>query len=87
MPERLGKKRSHRPLNRLGPEKRSRYLVSVKATTSTRVRKRLGTIPASQEYGINNKELTWAVRNLNKTARHEKTTKWDGTVKGLRALV
>ena len=36
------------------------------------------------EYGLTEKELTGAVRNINKKARHEKTTRWDGTAKSLR---
>jgi len=39
---------------------------------------------ASVEYGINHKDLKRAVKNLNKTARNEKTTKWNGTAKSLR---
>ena len=36
------------------------------------------------EYGLTGTELKRAVRNINKTARHEKTTRWDGTAKSLR---
>jgi len=36
------------------------------------------------EYGLTKKELKRAVRNINKQARHEKTARWDGTVKSLR---
>lgn len=36
------------------------------------------------EYGITEKELKAAVNNVNKTARHEKTTRWDGTAQSLR---
>jgi antitoxin (DNA-binding transcriptional repressor) of toxin-antitoxin stability system len=36
------------------------------------------------EYGMTEKELQRAVRNLNQAARHEKTTRWDGTPKSLR---
>ena len=36
------------------------------------------------EYGIPAKELTRAIRNINKTAKHEKTGRWDGTAKSLR---
>ena len=36
------------------------------------------------EYGTTEKELKAAVSNVNKTARHEKTTRWDGTAKSLR---
>jgi antitoxin (DNA-binding transcriptional repressor) of toxin-antitoxin stability system len=36
------------------------------------------------EYGLTEKELKRAVRNLNKKARHEKATPWDGTAKSLR---
>jgi len=39
---------------------------------------------ALMEYGLTNKELTRAVRNINKKARHESTTRWDGTTKALR---
>jgi antitoxin (DNA-binding transcriptional repressor) of toxin-antitoxin stability system len=35
------------------------------------------------EYGTNRKELKRAVRKINKTAEHEKTTRWDGTAKSL----
>ena len=37
------------------------------------------------EYGITAKELRRAVRNINKQARHERTTRWDGTVQSLRS--
>ena len=37
------------------------------------------------EYGLRNKELKQAVRNLNKQARDEKTTRWDGTAGSLRS--
>ena len=36
------------------------------------------------EYGITEKELKGAITNINKAARHEKTTRWDGTAKSLR---
>jgi len=36
------------------------------------------------EYGLTEKELKRATHNINKTARHEKTTRWDGTAKSLR---
>jgi len=36
------------------------------------------------EYDLTEKELKRAVRNINKKARHEKTTGWDGTAKSLR---
>ena len=36
------------------------------------------------EYGLTEKGLKGAVRNINKRARHEKTTRWDGTAKSLR---
>jgi antitoxin (DNA-binding transcriptional repressor) of toxin-antitoxin stability system len=35
------------------------------------------------EYGITEKELKKAVSKIKKTARHEKTTVWDGTAKSL----
>jgi antitoxin (DNA-binding transcriptional repressor) of toxin-antitoxin stability system len=37
------------------------------------------------EYGITEKELKKAVKNINKVARHEKTTRWSGTAKSLRS--
>ena len=37
------------------------------------------------EYDLSEKELKRAVRNINKKARHEKTTGWDGTAKSLRS--
>jgi antitoxin (DNA-binding transcriptional repressor) of toxin-antitoxin stability system len=39
---------------------------------------------AQMEYGFEEKELQRAVRNIVKQARHEKTTRWDGTAKSLR---
>ena len=36
------------------------------------------------EYGLTEKELNPAVRNLRRKARHERTTRWDGTAKSLR---
>ena len=36
------------------------------------------------EYGISAKALKRALRNINKTAKHEKTARWDGTAKSLR---
>ncbi len=36
------------------------------------------------EYGITKKELKGAVRNINRAARHENTTRWDGTANSLR---
>ena len=36
------------------------------------------------EYGMTEKDLQRAIRNLNKAARHEETTRWDGTPKSLR---
>ena len=36
------------------------------------------------EYGLTKKELERAVGNIEKQARHEKTTRWDGTAKSLR---
>jgi len=36
------------------------------------------------KYGITEKELQGAVHEINKVARHEKTTRWDGTAKSLR---
>src|SRR5258708_12686572 len=33
------------------------------------------------EYGTTRRELKRAVRNINKAAAHEKTTRWDGTAK------
>jgi antitoxin (DNA-binding transcriptional repressor) of toxin-antitoxin stability system len=36
------------------------------------------------EYGLTKKELKRVVQNINKKARHEKTTAWDGTAKSLR---
>ena len=39
---------------------------------------------ALMEYGLSEKELKRAVRNINKQARHEKTRHWDGTAKSLR---
>jgi len=36
------------------------------------------------EYGLSERELKRAVRNINKQAKHERATRWDGTVKGLR---
>ena len=36
------------------------------------------------EYGLSEKELKGAVRNINKQAKREKTTVWDGTAKSLR---
>ena len=35
------------------------------------------------EYGLTNKELKRAVRNINKKARHEKARRWDGTARSL----
>ena len=39
---------------------------------------------ALTEYGLTEKELKRAVGNIDKKARHEKTTRWDGTAKSLR---
>ena len=36
------------------------------------------------EYGLAKKELKRAVQRIKKQAKHEKTTRWDGTAKGLR---
>ena len=36
------------------------------------------------EYGLTDKELKRATRNIRKRAKHEKTTRWDGTAKSLR---
>ena len=36
------------------------------------------------EYGLSEKELKRTVRRINKQARREKTTVWDGTAKSLR---
>ncbi len=36
------------------------------------------------EYGLSRKDLKRAVRNINRQAKHEKVTTWDGTAKGLR---
>ena len=36
------------------------------------------------EYRITGKDLKGAVHNVNDAARHEKTTRWDGTAKSLR---
>ena len=36
------------------------------------------------EYGIPAPALKRAVRNINKTAKHEKTARWDGTARSLR---
>ena len=36
------------------------------------------------EYGLSERELKHAVRNINKQAKHERATRWDGTAKGLR---
>jgi hypothetical protein len=36
------------------------------------------------EYGLTEKEMKRVVRNVNKTAKNEKATRWDGTAKGLR---
>jgi len=38
---------------------------------------------ALMEYGFTEKELDRAVRNINKKAKDEKTTRWDGTAKSL----
>ena len=35
-------------------------------------------------YGLSEKELKGAVRNINKQAKREKATVWDGTAKSLR---
>ena len=35
------------------------------------------------EYGLTAKDLKRAVRNINKKARNEKTTRWDGTARSL----
>ena len=37
------------------------------------------------EYGVPAHELTRAVRNINKVAKHEKTARWDGNAKSLRS--
>jgi len=39
---------------------------------------------ALMEYGLTNKQLKRAVRNINKRAKNEKATRWDGTVRSLR---
>jgi hypothetical protein len=39
---------------------------------------------ASMEYGFSDAELKRAFRKIKKTAKNEKASKWDGTVKGLR---
>ena len=39
---------------------------------------------ALMEYGLADKELKSAVRKISQTAKHEKTTRWDGTAKSLR---
>lgn len=39
---------------------------------------------ALMEYGLTEKELKSAVQRINKQAKHEKTTRWDGTIKSLR---
>ena len=39
---------------------------------------------ALMEYGLAEKELKRAVRKINKQAKREKTTIWDGTAKSLR---
>jgi antitoxin (DNA-binding transcriptional repressor) of toxin-antitoxin stability system len=36
------------------------------------------------EYGISDKKLKSAVQNINRAAKHEKTTRWDGTAQSLR---
>ncbi len=36
------------------------------------------------EYGLSQKALKRAMRNLNRQAKHEKATTWDGTAKSLR---
>jgi len=36
------------------------------------------------EYGPDEKDLKRAVQKINKQAKHEKTTLWNGTAKGLR---
>ena len=36
------------------------------------------------EYGLSEKELQRSVRKINKQAKREKTTGWDGTAKSLR---
>jgi antitoxin (DNA-binding transcriptional repressor) of toxin-antitoxin stability system len=36
------------------------------------------------EYGIPARALKRAVRNLNRTAKHEETARWDGTAGSLR---
>jgi antitoxin (DNA-binding transcriptional repressor) of toxin-antitoxin stability system len=40
---------------------------------------------AQIEYALTGKELKRAVRNIVKQARHEETTRWHGTAKGLRS--
>ena len=39
---------------------------------------------AIKEYGVTKEELKRFARNINKIAKNEKCTKWDGTAKGLR---
>jgi hypothetical protein len=36
------------------------------------------------EYGLTQKELKRAVRNITKQAKREETQRWSGTVQGLR---
>ena len=36
------------------------------------------------EYGLTEKQLKRAVHNINKQAKREKTTRWDGTASSLR---
>jgi len=40
---------------------------------------------AMMEYGLTRRELKRAVRNINRNARREKTSAWDGTAKTLRS--
>ena len=39
---------------------------------------------ALMEYGLSEKELNRAVRNITKRAKQEKTGRWDGSVESLR---
>ena len=39
---------------------------------------------AFAEYGLTEKQLKRAVANINKKARNESTSRWDGTAKSLR---
>jgi antitoxin (DNA-binding transcriptional repressor) of toxin-antitoxin stability system len=39
---------------------------------------------ALMEYGLTQGQLQSAVRNITRQAKHEKSTRWDGTAEGLR---